>query len=169
MMMFMEEQVITIFDFSKDSNLTNWLIVDDVVMGGRSDGGFEINENGNGVFFGDVSLENNGGFSSVRYRCERMPIESFTHCLIRVKGDGKKYQFRMKQDLSYRHSYIHHFETSGEWETIKIPLQDMYPAFRGRQLNMPNFPGQFLEELAFLISNKKAESFQLEIDWIQLK
>ena len=57
----------TIFDFSKESDLRNWRIVDDVVMGGKSDGNFYINKDGHATFSGTVSLENNGGFSSVRH------------------------------------------------------------------------------------------------------
>ena len=58
---------ITLFNFSEDSNTMDWKIIDDVVMGGRSTGSFFISENGHGVFEGNVSLENNGGFSSIRY------------------------------------------------------------------------------------------------------
>ena len=45
----------------------------------------------------------------------------------------------------------------------------MYPAFRGRKLNAENYPGKQMEMMAFLIGNKKAESFQLEIESIELK
>ena len=37
------------------------------------------------------------------------------------------------------------------------------------QLNMPNYPGEVLRECSFLISNKKNESFRLEIDRIWLE
>ncbi len=158
-----------LFDSKEKSNLNNWSIVDDVVMGGRSDGHFEINEKGIGVFHGVVSLENNGGFSSVRYRCNQKNLTTFKTVEIRLKGDGKRYQFRVKSEIYDRHSYIYHFETGTEWETIEIPLADMTPAFRGRRLDMPNYPREELAELAFLIANKKAESFQLEISSIVLK
>lgn len=158
-----------LFDFKKDSNLSNWYVVDDGVMGGRSGGHFEINEEGNGTFYGKVSLENNGGFSSVRYRFEQKEMSDFKFCKIRLKGDGKRYQFRVKTDKYDRHSYIHYIETSGEWETITIPLASMYPTFRGRELDMPNYPMEQMEEIAFLIANKKAESFQLQLDWIVLE
>lgn len=158
-----------LFDFSKDADLINWTVVDDVVMGGRSDGHFEINSNGNGVFHGEVSLENNGGFSSVRYRCDRKNIIDYSTMVIRLKGDGKRYQFRIKSDKYDRHSYIYHFETGTDWETIEIPLLEMSPRFRGRKLDMPNYAGEALEEIAFLISNKIAEPFRLEIDAITLK
>ena len=45
----------------------------------------------------------------------------------------------------------------------------MYPAFRGRNLNMGNFSSETIEELAFLIGNKKKEYFKLEIDKIYLE
>ena len=59
-----------IFEFKKDSNLRQWQVVNDAVMGGRSNGTLELNEHGNGVFKGDVSIENNGGFSSIQLRLE---------------------------------------------------------------------------------------------------
>ena len=157
-----------LFDFTKDSVLTNWTVVDDVVMGGRSGGEFEINELGHAVFKGKVSLENNGGFSSVRYRFSKKNIAGHTKILLRLKGDGRHYQFRVKSDKYDRHSYIYHFNTTGEWQTIEVPLFDMIPRFRGRVLDLPNYQGKLLEEIAFLISNKKAEAFKLEIDKISL-
>lgn len=159
----------TLFDFEKNSDLSNWMIVDDVVMGGRSDGQFFINEEGNAVFSGTVSLENNGGFSSVRYYCGEKSVSDYKKAIIRLKGDGKSYQFRTKSDNYDRHSYVFSFETSGEWETIEVYFSEMEPRFRGRQLNLPNYPGQKLEEVAFLIGNKRNEYFKLEIDSISLQ
>jgi hypothetical protein len=158
-----------IFNFTKDANISNWRIVDDVVMGGRSNGNFALNTNGHGVFSGEVSLENNGGFSSLRYDTETIAISKHTKTSITLKGDGKNYQFRIKANRNERYSYITTFKTSGEWETITINLKDMYPAFRGRTLDYPNFDKTNIEELAFLIGNKKAESFELLIDSIELK
>ena len=44
----------------------------------------------------------------------------------------------------------------------------MKPRFRGRYLNMDNYDGEEISEIAFLISNKTEEPFQLEIDIISL-
>ena len=79
--------------------------LDDVVMGGRSSGAFSLNADGFGVFQGDVSLENNGGFSSVRYRFQTIGIKGCTRVVIRLKGDGKKYQFRIKSNSADYYSY----------------------------------------------------------------
>jgi NADH dehydrogenase [ubiquinone] 1 alpha subcomplex assembly factor 1 len=89
--------------------------------------------------------------------------------VLRIKGDGKRYQFRVKDKTSQYHSYITYFETSGEWQTVRLPLRDFYPSFRGRKLRIPNFNHSQIAEVAFLIGNKKAESFELVIDMIGLE
>ncbi|MDB4088779.1 CIA30 family protein [Flavobacteriales bacterium] len=158
-----------IFDFNKNSNIENWRIVDDVVMGGRSSGNFILNSEGHAVFKGEVSLENNGGFSSVRYNFEKQLINERTKIIIKLKGDGKKYQFRIKANSRDYYSYIAIFSTTGEWQEVEIPLDEMYPSFRGRKINQPNFSKEYIEELAFLIGNKRKENFKLLIDKIELK
>ena len=157
-----------LYEFSPNSSSRDWLIVDDVVMGGRSNGQFRINEYGKGVFSGFVSLENNGGFSSVRYRCKNIKASKTGIIKIRLKGDGKKYQLRIKDQWRTPYSYVAEFKTSGEWEVVEISLNEMYPSFRGRRLNLPNFEAQTIEEVAFLIGNKRNESFELWIDKIEL-
>lgn len=158
-----------IFDFNKDKNLNSWQVVDDTVMGGRSDGSFQLSEDGHGVFAGYVTTENNGGFSSVRHDFAKMSVEGYTKVVIKLKGDGKDYQFRIKASQRDYYSYIKQFTTSGEWEEIVIPLTEMYPSFRGRKLNMSNFSADAIEEVTFLIGNKRKESFRLMIDKIELQ
>ena len=158
----------TIFDFNTENNIVNWRIVDDVVMGGKSNGNFKLDSNGYAVFEGAVSLENNGGFSMVQYAFEPKEIIGFSKVKIKLKGDGKNYQFRIKTSTNDYYSYVAAFDTSGDWETIEIPFNTMYPAFRGRKLDAVNYPGEQMELIAFLIGNKKAEDFKLIIDSIVL-
>lgn len=154
---------VVIYDFNKNKSVNDWRVVDDVVMGGRSTGSFKINDGGNGVFYGSVSLENNGGFSSVRHQTKRLDLSQHSKFVITLRGDGKKYQFRTRASYEDRFSYIGVFNTTGEWQTISIPFDTMYPAFRGRTLDLPNYSGTALVEVAFLIGNKKEQEFMLEI------
>lgn len=158
-----------IFDFTKDSDISVWKITDDVVMGGKSSGKFHLDDKGNGIFKGEVSLENNGGFSSVKYKFEPKIIAGYSTIILNLKGDGNRYQFRLKSEVNQLHSFIFKFETTGDWETIEIPLSEFYPVFRGRKLEIPNFSDKVLVEVAFLIANKQSESFQLKIASIGLK
>ncbi len=156
-------------DFTNSSNLSDWYIVNDVVMGGRSDSGFFLNGDSCAVFKGYVSLENNGGFAMVKHMFDPIEIEKHSKIIMKIKGDGKRYQIRLKSQLSQAHSHINYFSTTGDWQVIEIPFKDFYASFRGRRLSYPNFYAAQLSELAFLIVNKKAEDFKLKIKWIALK
>lgn len=158
-----------IFDSKKKCNPDNWKIINDAVMGGKSSGLFSVTENRICIFRGNVSLENNGGFSLLRYRFRKTIIRNYSKIILRVKGDGKRYQFRIRSNASDEHVYVAFFETSSKWEDIEISLAEMYPTFRGNILEQPNYPKEILEEIAFLIGNKKAENFKLEIGTVILK
>ena len=157
-----------IFDFNKNSKVREWRNIDDVVMGGVSKSNITINKDGNGVFSGHVSLDNNGGFSSVRHQFSTLNVSDYNKFVIRIKGDGKNYQFRVKSKLNEYHSYKHEFSTNKSWQIIEIPFDELKATFRGRLLDMDSFSNTILEEIGFLISNKKEEYFQLEIDFIKL-
>ena len=57
---------LTIINISENIGKTNWLIVNDDVMGGVSNSNLSINDNKNLTFRGIISFENNGGFASCR-------------------------------------------------------------------------------------------------------
>jgi NADH dehydrogenase [ubiquinone] 1 alpha subcomplex assembly factor 1 len=157
-----------IFDFNKKSDIKAWKVIDDGVMGGMSSGSFKLSPDGHGVFEGTVSLENNGGFSMVRYPFDKMKVNKDTKIIIKLKGDGKNYEVRIKDNSSNYYSYIRSITTSGEWQEIEIPLKDMYPSYRGRKLDLPNFSKNQIEEIVFLIGNKKPDNFKLLLDKIEL-
>jgi len=158
----------TIFNFNSNSDLQNWELVNDAVMGGKSFSNFELNIDGNGVFSGKISLENNGGFASVHFQFKKIEVHSDNKIVIRLRGDGKKYQLRVKSNSKTYYSYITHFSTTGEWQEIVISLMDLYPQFRGKKMDQPNFSHPHMEQLSFLIANKKAENFKLLIEKIEL-
>jgi len=157
-----------IFNFEKNTNIKKWRTVDDVVMGGVSKSKVYLDKDGNGVFSGHVSLDNNGGFSSLRHQFNSLDISKFQNFIIRIKGDTKKYQFRVKSSLNEYHSYKYEFITDGNWQIIEIPFHQLKATFRGRMLNTPSFSNDILEEVGFLIANKMEEDFELKIDYIKL-
>lgn len=157
-----------IYNFSTQSNIKEWRIVNDGVMGGVSKSSLVLTDEGHGKFTGHVSLANNGGFASTQLNTS-IKLEEKTFVILRVKGDGKNYEFRLKSSISQPESYVHQFSTSGEWETIKLEISEFYPQYRGRKMNIPNFNFESIEQLSFLIANKQDEDFELLIDWIGLE
>ena len=75
----------------------------------------------------------------------------------------------MKSERSNYYSYIYEFQTTTDWQTIEIPITKLYASFRGRTIDIPNYDGASLEEIAFLVGNKKNENFQLLIDKIEVE
>lgn len=158
-----------IYEFTTQTKVKEWRVVNDGVMGGISKSSLALTEDGYGQFSGHVSLENNGGFASIQLDKIIKLAEEKKFIILRVKGDGKAYEFRLKGEISQSESYVQQFITSGEWETIKLPISDFYPQFRGRKLNIPNFNFKNIEQVSFLIANKQDEDFKLLIDWIDLE
>jgi len=157
-----------IFVFEKDIDLDNWYVLDDGVMGGLSKGQLSIDDNYKGVFQGTVSLENNGGFSSIRYYCGNLDTRGKSTFSLRIKGDGKDYQFRIKESSNDYYSFVFKISTTGDWQTIEVPFSEMYASWRGRRVNVPNYSESQIQEVGILIGNKRAESFKLLIDKIEM-
>ena len=63
-----------IFNFDKNADISSWTIGNDGVMGGLSKSNISIDDDGHGCFKGKISLENNGGFASVRFDCGSIHI-----------------------------------------------------------------------------------------------
>ena len=157
----------TVFDFSAGDEA--WRSIDDTVMGGRSASEMRIEE-GRAVFAGNVSLENGGGFASVRSRPDDHDLSSYRGVLIRVRGDGKAYGLRIRTDrgfdgVNYQAPLV---TGDGEWEVIQITFDDFQPVFRGQPV-----PGHAalnpasIKSFGLIISRKQEGLFRLEIDWIR--
>ncbi|WP_300464073.1 CIA30 family protein [Desulfobacula sp.] len=158
-----------IFDFKNTDEIKNWQIVNDGVMGGLSESEI-VFRNNLIIFKGIVSLENNGGFASMRTLPRSYELDGYNGILLRVKGDGKKYQFRIRTNDRFDGiSYRYQFETQpNTWTIVSVPFHECVPVFRGRILeNLKPLHPEKIQQIGFLISNKKAEKFQLEIDWIR--
>ncbi|MBT4317799.1 MAG: CIA30 family protein [Candidatus Marinimicrobia bacterium] len=163
---FIEGEVI-MEDFDS-KNLLNWKIVNDSVMGGRSDATLKLKNNLYGVFNGYLSLQNNGGFSSIRayYPPDLTDVKSIT---IRIKGDGRQYSFRVRGNTSNWASYTHTFNTvKNKWIEKELMIKDFYPLYRGYYLNdMPLLSEMVIKEIGIMLSDKQTGPFELEIDWIR--
>lgn len=158
-----------VFNFNKNADINKWLITNDNVMGGLSTSKMILNNEGNGVFLGTVSIDNNGGFAMTRLPVDLIIDDRKTKVVVKLKGDGKAYQFRIKSSNSQRYWYIQTFQTTTSWQTIELPLNGFFPSFRGYKLNKDNFSSNTIKEIAILVGNKKNEAFKLEIEKIVIK
>ena len=159
-----------LIDFQHIGKVEDWRIVNDGVMGGLSQSDMTISDNNTAVFKGRVSLENNGGFASMRTRPHFFDLEGYEGILLRLKGDGKRYQLRLRTDdgfdgISYRYTF--NTETD-EWIIIRAPFNECVPVFRGRVLsNVGAIIPKKIKQIGFLIADKQPGPFKIEIDWIK--
>jgi monofunctional biosynthetic peptidoglycan transglycosylase len=160
----------TLFDFSTAANTAAWQIVNDDVMGGVSTSQFQLLTNGCAVFSGVVSLENNGGFASVRSSSVKYDFGGFDAFILRVRGDGRRYKFTVRTGSGFDTPlYQCAFTTKrGEWEEHRLPFKQFVPTFRGRVLtDAPPLNPANVTSVGFLIADKQAGTFQLEIAFIR--
>lgn len=157
-----------LFDSRENSNASSWRIVNDAVMGGLSKSEFYRSNKGYGIFKGTVSLENNGGFSMVKYCFLAKNIENFSKVKITFKGDLKKYQIRIKEVATTNYAFVKEFSSNGNWQELEFSFMDFCPTFRGKKMDLPNFNKNKIEEIAFFIGNKKEENFEFLLKKIEL-
>lgn len=165
------EEMPIITDFSDVEEADMWRSVDDGVMGGVSQSAFSITPQGTGVFSGELSLENNGGFASVRRDVASVNFEDVGAIALRVRGDGRPYQLRLQTETTNNSiSYRAEFETAAdEWIDIRLPLMEMEPVFRGRIVSdAPKLVPNEIKQLGLLLADKQPGSFKLEVDRIQI-
>jgi hypothetical protein len=158
-----------LFDFRNATPAAGWQIVNDDVMGGVSASEFRLAQ-GIAVFSGRVSLANNGGFASVRSLPSQQSLSGCNAFMIRTCGDGRRYKFTVRTEPEFDSPlYQHAFVTiPGEWQESRLRFEHLVPTFRGRALiDAPPLDPARVISMGFLISDKQAGPFRLEIAWIK--
>lgn len=140
-----------------------WIIVNDDVMGGRSSARIEATDSGI-RFTGDLSLENNGGFSSTRHLLAEPPT-GMDGVRVELKGDGRDYQLRLRQERRFDGvAWSAPFGTDGEWQTVEIPFSEFEPVFRGRSVPQAGpVDAAAVTQIGIMLADKQAGPFTLEI------
>jgi len=160
-------QNVIMLDPSKKIGIDNWRIVNDGVMGGISQSNIYLNEANNILFAGNVSLENNGGFASIRRGFDGNQLKGSSVFLLRVKGDGNIYKFRLTMKGSYA-NYSADFNTiKDQWMDIEIPVESFKPYYFGRSIRAPKLKVHKVNSMGILISDKQEGNFSLEIDSVK--
>lgn len=152
---------------SLEMDVEPWRSINDGVMGGRSSGRM-MQADEHLRFAGTLSLENNGGFSSVRRMVER-DLADATGVRLQVRGDGRDYQFRIRHTGRFDGiAWRSVFSTSDEWQEIEIPFDRFTPVFRGRVVSDAGpVTAAKIEQIGFLLADKNPGRFEMEIRRIE--
>jgi len=157
--------LLTITDFTAATPDLGWLVVNDNVMGGRSEGGFET-ERGSLFFSGRTNIVG-GGFSSIRTGGLELDLSSYAGIHLQVRGDGRRYTWLLTTDARWRGqlvSYWAEFETDkGEWREVRVPFSSFRPTFRGSVLDGPTLDPGLISGLGLMIYDGKAGPFEVRL------
>ena len=157
------------YDFGKEKAGTDWQVIVDGVMGGRSTGKKELTENSL-RFTGMISLANNGGFSSVRTPFGNYDLSPYKQVEIKYKSSGGVFGLMLERYQQFYYPY-HDYklpDTQGEWQTIKIDLTDF------DEIRLADKTGNKLQpealakiiRIGFMKLDKKEGDFMLEVDYL---
>jgi monofunctional biosynthetic peptidoglycan transglycosylase len=160
--------VVVIVDFRAATG-SEWFAVNDGVMGGRSSSTMRPTGEGSAIFEGNVSLENNGGFASVRTDLSEGALAGSSRLVLRVRGDGKRYQLRLRTSAAFDGiAYAASFDTTAdEWTTVAVSLSSFEPTFRGyRPRNAEALNPSEVRHIGIMVTDKQEGPFRLEVAWI---
>jgi monofunctional biosynthetic peptidoglycan transglycosylase len=167
-----EDTLIPLFDFTEADAAKQWQTVNDGVMGGVSEGKFKITDAKTMEFFGTLSLANNGGFASVRSKTKKLGLEKGDTLVAKVRGDGREYMLNLypnKQRVAY--SYRATVQTKkDEWIEVNVPLDKFEATSFGRVVqDADTVKPEEINALGFMLGDKKAGPFKMEIEWIKVE
>lgn len=167
-----EETSLTLFKFTRADAAQDWQTINDGVMGGASEGKFKITDKKTLEFFGTLSLENNGGFASVRTKAKKLGFEKGDTVVAKVCGDGREYMLNLYLNrpliaFSYRATAP---TKKDEWMEIKVPLDKFEATSFGRPVKDAGAANpDEINAVGFMLSDKTAGPFKLEIESIKLE
>lgn len=157
-------------DFSSTGSEKRWNVADDEVSGGLSKGRLEITTDNTGLFEGRLSIEKNSGSVSVSTFIGDLFLDGFKGVAIRVKGDGRRYRFRLgtaetPEGLAYECSFA---TQPDAWTTVHLPFSEFEPFSQGNVVAYaPALNYSDIRQIGLMIADGHPGSFRLEIEWLK--
>lgn len=158
------------FEFT-ETEMAAWYIVNDGVMGGLSKGRVIATDDGV-LFFGSVSLENNGGFTSFRSPYQSYDFSRAKYLTIRYRSEGMAMGLQLE---TYRRFYYPYFKVnlpvSNEWVELTINLEEI-DQFRMGSNTGKKLTSNALDQIirvGLVTNEKRAGDFKIEVDYVMFE
>ena len=157
----------TLDDFDETQAAGTWMSVNDGVMGGLSRGGPKVSKQHNLVFKGDISVENNGGFSSIRTRGKTMDLSVYDGIEIKVKCDGRMYYLTTRSNGRRMLAYWSPIQPpKDEWVVIRVPFDSFYATCFGKKLPTLKLNTRKVTSIGLMLYDKKGGPFSIEAEYV---
>lgn len=155
------------FEFNQDQN---WQVILDNVMGGRSQGEVSYQQ-GIMRFSGKLSLENNGGFASIRSPYGSHDFANFSQAIIRYRGTGGEFAIVLEDaEPFYEPKYRYTLKLNEDWQEVRIPLADFRAYRLGRPLGYAFRPkNKSILRIGLIKADKNTRPFTIEVDYLRFR
>ena len=153
-----------IHNFDAPASTQDWHPINDGVMGGVSTSRLDFDLAGHAVFEGTVSLQNGGGFASVRMSSLQLGGPTTLAYALTAWGDGRAYKLNLRTDAGFDGvNYQARFNpVEGQWSQIILPTAEFLPTFRGRLVQgAPALRPELVTQVGLMISDQQAGPFRL--------
>lgn len=158
-----------LIDFGANICGQNWYVTDDGVMGGLSSGKAYLSDS-SVVFTGTVSLENNGGFSSLRSPYHKLNLEEFKEVEIRARATGLPFSITFSKSRQFwvpNYKYFLNLDEN-EWKVIRFNMDELKEYrlgdLTGRTISKSDIKN--IISISFFNEGKMEGEFTLEVDYI---
>lgn len=139
-------------------------------MGGVSSSRLRHDLAGHATFEGNVSLERNGGFASIRSTPADRGKPGAQTCFIEARTAGKRFKLNLLTNDAFDSiSYQASFAPSADWQMLRIPLSTFRATFRGRELlGATALEPARIRQVGLMIAERQDGPFALEVRRIGL-
>jgi len=159
-------------DFGKGT-LRSWRALNDGVMGGRSVGVVDYGRK-TMTWAGAVSLENNGGFSSVRSEWNEQDLSTFSSVTLLCRtttGEADTFTLTMETSQQWWMPYWKaNFTADSEWQEVTLDFADLKKssAMTGELPKLWTWGDlSDIMRIGFMKYDGTAGEFGLEVDWMR--
>ena len=148
-----------------------WIMISDNVMGGITASNLAYTDSSM-VLSGTISLENYGGFASVKTKFGRFDLSEYKGVRIRFKAVNQRFAFTLENSRNWTQPYLKGDFGSAKantWTETTIYFKDFNEYQIGEPTGGKLDPAQLkgIVRLGIITNEKKEGPFSLEVDYVE--
>ena len=162
----------SIIDFGNSAEKNQeWKLLSDNIMGGVTKSKIEYTNN-SVLLSGNISLDNYGGFSSIKTKYKSVDLSKYNGIKIKFKSTNQKFAFTLEDNQDWTQpNYKREFSSKKDdtWEEVIIYFKDFQEIVIGETTGnmMKSKSLKNIVRMGIMTYEKKEGPFNLEVDYIE--
>ena len=162
----------SIIDFGNSAEKNQeWVLLSDNIMGGVTKSKIEYTNN-SVLLSGNISLDNYGGFSSIKTKYKSVDLSDYNGIKIKFKSTNQKFAFTLEDNQNWtKPNFKREFSPKKDdtWEELIIYFKDFQEVIIGEPTGnkMKSESLKNIVRMGIMTYEKKEGPFSLEVDYIE--